>query len=130
MSDKDIASDLVSIQVHNATVAANGVTVGSSVDNADFDLGLMFTASAVWTDGTFVLGAEDSDDDITFAALAADKYIGAATITTNVGIGTVQPKFGVFSNRRYVRPTITASGVTAGAVIAITATQKTEYAPA
>jgi len=130
------------------TIGANGVTNGASVDNADSECGLSFLLSimGVRTDGDFTLSLEESDDDSTWAAVPAEKIIhggddtpgnGGVTSVANVVLSAAtalkanSAKIGVFSNKRYVRPVITAAAVTTGAtLVTVQAVKHEETIPA
>ena len=117
----------------SANIAANGVTNGESVDGRNDELGLSFFLSirGTYTDGTYTLSLEESDDNSSWSAVPAEKLVfggsdnpeaggviaGQTSIAVSAAtaVGANAAKVGVFSNKRYVRPVVTASGVTTGA---------------
>lgn len=131
MAIQDIASDLKPVVESLAIISADGVTNGNAVDTAGFECGIMFIAECVqYTDGDYAITLEESDDNITFAALPAGKLIGGMAVIDAVAAeGDTVQKVGLFSNKRYVRSVITASTVTSGAAIIVTAILRGELRP-
>lgn len=131
MSVKDIASNLRTALLSAIAVAANGVVNGNSVDGADYELGLMFVFdTSDYTDGDHAVSLEESDDDAAWTAVPAEKLIGTPPVISAASVeGDALPKLGVFSNKRYVRPVITSTGVTTGADIRVLDVQKAEHMP-
>lgn len=134
MSVKDIRSQLIQIMAGIVAVVGNGTTDTEIIDNAQNELGLMFGVNiSNFTDGVYDLIIRESDDP-GFAGstvVPAEKIIGgdivglaAATVP-----GDPMPTVGVFSNKRYVRAVVQATGVTTGADVTVVCTQKTEYQP-
>lgn len=130
MSVKDIASNIkVSISLAPVVIATNVVTTGIAIDNADFGEGLCFAAKiSAFTDGVYKLGAVESDDNVTFTAVPAEKIIGASSQNAATGSNAFG-KIGVFANKRYVKATVTSTGVTTGATVEVIAIQAGEYLP-
>jgi len=131
MAIKDIASNLKAVCSQIEIVGANGATQGATIDTANYELGLMFTAMCVqYTDGDYAISAEESDDGSTWTNVPSEKIIGTATvIDAAVAENDTLSKFGVFSNKRYVRSEITATNVTTGAIIIVMATMGDELMP-
>lgn len=137
MAVKDNVSDIRASQNDTIAVSADGTVAGNAVDTADYELGLTFVAfTTAYTDGTHVLGAQESDDDGAtdpYTAVSADKLIipvaGDNSAAAAVNEGDACIKVGVFSNKRYVKPIITSTGVTTGATFSVMDIQKTEYGP-
>ena len=126
----DIISGLRISHSISKVIAANGVSNGSSVDTANFELGTAFALDVTTrTDGSFLLSLEDSADDASFAAVPAANLIGSVAAVTADSSGALQ-KLGCFGTRRYVRPVVTASVVTTGALrVTVLAIQGAELEP-
>lgn len=99
----------------NQAIAANGAVNGSSIDTANFGLGVTAVLDVTGrTDGSYLLSLEDSDDDASFAAITSSKLVGSVTALSANSSGVLK-KIGAFGTRRYVRAVVTASSVTTGA---------------
>jgi hypothetical protein len=134
MAVKDIASNLQhNVAVESQVIATDTTTAGAIFDTADFELGLMFAMTvSAYTDGTYTLLIEESDDSGMSGAVAVtgDKLIGALPALSAVDTeGDVMAKAGVISNLRYVRPSIVSTATTSGATMSVVATQKAETMP-
>lgn len=131
MAIQDIASDLKPVVESIAIISADGTTNGNAVDTAGYECGIMFTAQCVnYTDGTYVVTLQESSDNVTFTNVPDEKIIGSiAAIEALSAEGETLGKLGVFSNKRYVRSVITASDVTTGGAVAITAILRGELRP-
>ena len=120
MAIQDLKTTIeVSLNETNA-IGANGTTVGADFDTAAYltvTFALMCTA---YTDGTHTLTLDESDDDVTYTAVPAAKLIGSLPAITSVTAALeVIDTVGVFSNMRYIRPSIVSTGVTTGATVQI-----------
>ncbi len=136
MAIKDIKTMLQQQLVLNASIATDTTTNGESVDTADFELGLMWNILAPnYTDGSYAVSFEESDTGA-FAGeetvVPTEKIIGTLadmTVAAATAVPGVTETIGIFSNLRYVRPVITSTGTTSGAVLAMICTQKAETMP-
>lgn len=90
----------------------NGTANGTGVDLKGFNSCMaVFHAGAV-TDGVHTPKVQESDDDSTYTDVAAADLLGTlAAFTAN----TVQ-RIGYIGNKRYIRPVITTTGATTGAL--------------
>lgn len=135
MAINDISNNLKQIQAMTPTAFETpGNVVGTILDTAEFELGLMFTVNvAEYSDGGYSLTLEESDDSNMAGAvqITGDKLIGSLpVISAAIASGEEIPTVGVISNLRYVRTTITTVGsLENGATVSVVATQKTEYMP-
>lgn len=134
MAIKDIRSQLVQIMAGVVAVSGDGTTDTEIIDNAENELGLMFGMNiSNYTDGAYDLIIRESDDP-GFAGstvVPPEKIIGGNIVglAADTPVGAPMATVGVFSNRRYVRAVVQATGVTTGATATVVCTQKTEYAP-
>lgn len=137
MAVRDLASKIDVKQVFNAAISADGTTTSTVIlDTKDFELGLCFAVGATaYTDGSYLLGAVESDDSglAGSTAVPVTKLNGGGTAFPSVTAAVASDggfvKFGIFSNARYVALTIVASGVTSGATLNGMAIQAGEYLP-
>jgi len=135
MSVKDIKSQLQSNVAFIGEVTSDVVTNGAIIDNADYDLGIMFIVQAVaYTDGTYNFAIEESDDSgmAGRTMVPADKIIGDITsleIDAANTSGDLLGSVGVFSNKRYLRMIVVSTGVTTGATISAVVVQSGEIVP-
>lgn len=131
MATHTIVNKLDEKVLFNAAISSNGANTAQVLDTAHFDGGLMFSVAATaYTDGTYAVTVEESEDNSTFTTVPAAKVINPLpSITAVTNNNNSLDKFGIFSNQRYVRVTITASGVTSGATILLTGVQMAENQP-
>lgn len=133
MAVKDIRSNVKQILALLATISTDTTTNGAIIDTADFELGLMFAVQiSDYTDGTYTLLIEESDDSGMSGAVAVtgDKLIGSLPVlsaaTAQGGtLGTV----GVISNLRFVRASLVSASTSTGAVAQVISTEVAENMP-
>lgn len=92
------------------TATANG----TGVDLANYDGAMIVFEVGTITDGTHTPKIQDSDDNSTFADVAAANQIGTLAVLAS---GTPQ-KVGYVGAKRYIRAVSTVSGATTGGVYA------------
>lgn len=134
MAIRDNKSDQKVTLALDANISSNTTTVGTGLDTADYDFGVMFAlAATAWTDGTYTLVLEDSDDDGStdaYAAVSSDMLIGALASVGAADVnGVALSSTGVHSAKRWVRVSIVSTVVTTGADIVVMAVLKGEYNP-
>jgi len=101
---------------NSATIGANGTTNGNTIDTKGFGSLTFVISNATRTDGTFTPLIQESDNsdmsaatDVADANLLNTEALAAITATnSNKAIGVV------LGNKRYVRLSIVATGVTTG----------------
>jgi hypothetical protein len=135
MAVLDIRSDLQPIVANVALVTGNGTTNGAAIDTAQFELGMMFVPSVGnFTDGVYDFVVQASEDN-TFATGVTtyvdgdDELIGTLAGLQLIAASAnsdILPTLGLFSNPRYVRINVVASGVTTGADVTVILVQKGE----
>ena len=121
MAIKDIRSNILVKQALNHRFTADGAQQSAIIDTANFDKGIMFSfAVPDYTDGSYAVTIDEGDDSglSDASAVASGNLIGSlptlsAVTTDNATLST----FGVHSNKRYLRVTVTASSVTTGAEV-------------
>jgi hypothetical protein len=135
MAVKDIKSQLQANVAFVGNIATDTTTNGNILDNANFDMGLMFIVqSSSYTDGTYNFTIEEGDDAglADASAVSGDQLIGNLAdleITGASAGGSVLNSIGVFSNKRYVRINIVSTATTSGADIEVIAMQAAEIVP-
>lgn len=132
MATKDNKSQQKVNLLHNAVIATDTATNTSSIDTADYDMGVMLSMSVTaFTDGTYVLSLEDSPDNSAWTAVASEKLIGDApsvAALTSASAGLIAT-LGAISTNQYVRGVITSTGTTNGATVNVQSIMKGEYNP-
>lgn len=103
----DVAQSLVPAA---RTASANG----SGVDLLGYDSAMVVFNCGVRTDGTHTPSVEESDDNSSFSAVAANDLQGSLVAMTSSSV----QRIGYIGNKRYVRAVITAAGATTGALTA------------
>ena len=94
------------------TASANG----TGVDLANYDAAMVHIQAGTWTEGSHTFEVQDSDDNVTFAAVA-DAYLdGAEPVVSSGGTASQIYKIGYKGIRRYLRVITTVTGTTTGAV--------------
>lgn len=135
MAVKDIRSDLKQNVALTVAVSGNGTTNGAAIDTAEFELGLMFNVAVNnFTDGSYTFVLEESVDSAFTVpiAISGDKLIGTLANLTAIAAsvaGAALKTIGVISNLQFVRINVVAAGVSTGADILATVTQKAENMP-
>lgn len=98
------------------TASANGTGVdlyGYSGANIIFHAG-------AWTDGTHTFDVQDSDDNSSFASVAAGLLLGTKPVVSSSGTASKAYKVGYLGTKRYLRAAVTVAGATTGAVYGAT----------
>ena len=116
MAIKDLKTTIVITQNDIAVITTDTVTDGNAIDTtSDVTLTLCFTC-VLYDSGDYDIALQDSDDDITYTDIPAEKLIGSlpATFSAATVEGDLIPTVGVFSNARYVKAVITSSGIGMG----------------
>ena len=134
MAVKDIRSNVKqNLAFEPQVISTDTTTTGAILDTADFELGLMFAVNAsAYTDGTYTLLIEESDDSGMSGAVAVtgDKLIGTLpALAAAVAEGDALETVGVISNLRFVRASIVSASTATGATIFVVSTQVAETMP-
>lgn len=108
-------------------ITTNTTTTGSAVDTADFNGGvnIVFQAGTL-TDGTYTPYITESDDNVTYTAVA-DEYL-VAQDPSNVGalapeaqaaltVSNTVSKIGYVGYKRYIKAALVSTGVTSGGTL-------------
>lgn len=93
------------------TATANG----TGVDLAGYSATVLMIVAGTITDGTHALKLQESDDNSTFADVAAADLDGAA-VSLGSGQSNTVAEIGYRGIKRYVRAVSTVSGATTGGV--------------
>lgn len=99
---------------HSINIAAktNGTSNGTGVDLANRQWAVIMFQVGTVTDGTHTPKVQESDDNSTYTDVAAADQIGTLAALASNTPQIVQYKGG----KRYIRPVITTTGATTGAV--------------
>lgn len=84
-------------------------TTGTAVDLAGYRSAMFLAHIGTVTDGTFAFDPEESDDNSTWANIAAGDLSGAFANATSSADDTVQ-EVGYLGTKRYVRCNVTVTG--------------------
>lgn len=95
----------------NATANGTGVDRNVGADMHRTAMAVIYTGTV--TDGSHTFQVEDSDDDITYAAVA-DQFLQGAEPTIEATDDDTEFHVGYIGVRRFVRVALTASGGTTG----------------
>lgn len=129
MAEFDTVTRSESTLVGLNAIVADGDTNTVSIDTTDYVAVYFSTQSPVYTDGTYTFVLQESADNVTFTDVPAIKFIDSKTnseldVSALIAESDVLNKLGVFSTETYLRAVITASSVTTGATIHLTAVGK------
>jgi len=106
-----------------AVIASNTTTAGAVVDmNGDNDFEALEVALAIGahTDGSYSILLEESDDNISFNAVAAESILGD---NTALDAANSVSHVGYVGKKRYVRASVVSTDVTTGANATLLAMQ-------
>ncbi|NUT96733.1 MAG: hypothetical protein HOY78_32400 [Saccharothrix sp.] len=99
-----------------APAARTATTNGASVDLAGYDAAAVVINHGAWTDGTHTFAVQESDDNATFAAVAAADLDGTAPAVSSAAQNNTVTVVGYRGRKRYLRASVTVAGATTGAV--------------
>ncbi len=104
-------------EVTSIAPAAHAASVnGTGVDLKGFDGAVVSFVVGAITDGTHTPTVEESDDNITYTAVAAADLEGTLVDLT----ANTNQRVGYKGSKRYIRPVSTVAGATTGGVYAAT----------
>ncbi len=132
MAIQDIRSDLLNTLVDVNAISTDTTTTTNSFDTSHYDPGFYFAFEVqAYTDGTYSVSLEESDDDSVFAAIPAAATLGTSpvSLTAVTADGGTLNTIGAFSNKQYVRASIVSTSTTSGATIRTLAVAKGELLP-
>ena len=120
MAVKEIQSTVKLVNAAYEAITTDTTTETTGIDTADYDLGVSFAfRAATYSDGTYVISFEESDDNAAWTAVPSDYIIGDASnsISAVSVVNDEDATFGIISAKRYLRASIVSTGTTSGAVI-------------
>ena len=101
----------------NTGLRTNGTVNGTGVDLSGsgnfFRTAMLLVIAGAVTDGTHTVSLQESDDNVTFTAVAAGDLQGALTAVTTGNVNTVQRQ-SYLGSKRYLRASVTTAGATTG----------------
>lgn len=122
MPVRDLKDNLANDLAFYNEFISSTTEAGQTLDTAHYDGGIMFAfAAPAWSDGTYTPVLEESDESGSgFTAIPADQLIGTiadVTLSAATAVGDAMPTIGLLSTKRYVKVSVTSSGVSSGATI-------------
>lgn len=132
MAVKEIQSTVKLVNAGYLAITTDTTTTTTGIDTASYDLGVSFAFRAVtYTDGTYVISFEESDDNATWTAVPSAYVIGDASSSISaVSVATDEDAtFGIISAKRYLRASIASTATTTGAAISGTVALAGELKP-
>jgi hypothetical protein len=124
MVSRDLKSNVDAV-ASIAPAVRNAAVNGSGVDLKSYDSAFVTFQVGTVTDGTHTPSVQDSDDNSTFAAVAAEDLDGTLV---NLVANSVQ-RVGYRGHRRYIRAQVTSSGTTGAAYAAMVLRGAAHLAP-
>ncbi|WP_193183258.1 hypothetical protein [Nisaea sediminum] len=125
MSSRDLYNNVKALgAISPQEIGSNGAVNGAIIDTAGFESLLFSIASGAVTDGAFTPSMTEGDEsDLSDGtAVAAGDMLGTVAGATFADTDdNAVKKVGYRGNKRYVRLTLTAAGVTNGGFFAATA---------
>lgn len=113
MTVRDINKETAVVVAVAPAAALTATTTSSGIDLAGFRAASVVVVAGVATDGTFTPTIEDSDDNVTFAAVSASKLSGSFAAITAAADENVQ-EVGYLGTKRYIRVVLTETVASAG----------------
>lgn len=119
MSSFDLKNNVSATNALNIqAISSNTSVAGVSIDTKGFESATFAIQSGTLTDGTYTPEVSESDDNITFTAVADDFLIGTEANAVLVATDDNKVKtIGYVGKKRYVKLTITSTGVTSGGTL-------------
>lgn len=123
MSSFDLKNNVSVVNALNIqAISSSTATAGVSIDTKGFESATFAIQSGTLTDGTYTPEVSESDDNSTFTAVSDDFLIGTEANAVLVATDDNKVKtIGYAGKKRYVKITITSSGVTSGGTLGVTA---------
>lgn len=113
MANRQLSSR-ISVAQSLVPAARTANATGTGIDLAGYHAAAIYIVAGTITDGTHTPIVQESDDNVTYTDVAAEKLQSAlANITSN----SVQ-EVGYIGNKRYIRINATVAGATTGGVYA------------
>lgn len=122
MASFDLKNNISVLNALNiASISTNTATAGVSIDTKGFESALFAIQAGTLTDGTYTPEVSDSNDNITFTAVADDFLIGTEANAVLIATDDNKVKtIGYAGKKRYIKLTITSTGVTTGGTLGAT----------
>ena len=99
------------------TINSDTTTNGTGVDIRDYDaVTIAWESSTTVSDGTYVLGVEESDDDSTYTDVASADMVGTVANFSSSSEGNRWQ--GYIGIKRYIRATFVSTSTSSGGVFA------------
>lgn len=119
MSSFDLKNNVsVANALNIQAISSNTSVAGVSIDTKGFESATFAIQSGTLTDGTYTPEVSESDDNSTFTAVADDFLIGTEANAVLVATDDNKVKtIGYVGKKRYVKLTITSTGVTSGGTL-------------
>ncbi len=134
MAVRDQVTRMNGYQGSYDVITTDTTTAGAIFDTADYELGFsVFISAPAWTDGTYTLLLEESDDSGMAGAVTIPdaKLIGTFPAVSAATVdGAELGKVGVFSNLRYIQVSVVSASTSSGATIRTTVIKHAENCPA
>lgn len=92
---------------------------GAGVDLQNFGAAVAVATFGAWTDGTHTIKLQESDDNSSFADVAAAQVDGSNPAVSGSGGASQSYRLGYLGSKRYIRAVTTVSGATTGAVYGV-----------
>ncbi|MBA5779490.1 hypothetical protein H2509_20360 [Stappia sp. F7233] len=115
---RDLSSNLGPVQ-SLAPAARTASANGAGVDLRDFDGAMVMIDAGSWTDGTHTFEVQESDDNVAFAAVAADDLLGSEPVVGGATDDDQIYKVSYIGTKRYIRAAVTVAGAVTGAVYGV-----------
>jgi hypothetical protein len=114
--NKDLYNILNGLSSIKPAAAKTAAVTGSGVDLAGYEGATIFVPVGTRTDSSFPVALQESDDNVTYSAVAAADIVGSQP--TISGLSNHVYQFGYIGTKRYIRvdTTFKAGGASAGAL--------------
>jgi len=115
---KDLYHRIAPVQSLAPTATA-ATRTGTAIDLQEYESATVELSVGAWTDGTHTPKLQDSPDNSTWTDVAAGNLLGTFSAIAGTNAQNAVQLVGYIGAQRYIRPVITVSGATTGALTAV-----------
>lgn len=109
MASRSVKQD-ITVEQSLAPAARTASADGSGVDLRGYESATALIDAGAWTDGTFTFELQESDDDVTYSAVADADLVGTEPVIDAATEDLVVHELGYIGSKRFVRVSVTVGG--------------------
>lgn len=124
MSYKDMYTTTTPSNTVPPQAVTDGTINGDAVDRKFYESSLILLHIGTYTDGTHAFELQESDDDVSYTAVASADILGTAFADLDdASRDDSVESIGYIGTSRYIRMSVTTTGSTTGAVFGVSIVQ-------